>query len=94
MAYDIMNERGFVSGGPSIGGLDNIKTALDSISSATYPEMAAFLKYGFSTRPIRLKYEANALSKFMYDPTVKASLINIGLAASKSNDIVILHNHM
>jgi hypothetical protein len=94
MAYDIYDEKDYVAGGPSIGGLSDLKDELKRISPATYPQMASLLTYGFAKSPMRLKYEAMALSKQVQSPTVKATLIELGKAAAKSQTIVILHNHL
>lgn len=94
MAYDLHDEQGFVAGGPSIGGLTDLRKSLSTISPAVYPQMASLLTYGFCSSPIRLKYEAVALSKQAQPASVKKTLIELGKAAAKSRTIVILHNHV
>lgn len=93
MAYEIDDEQGFVAGGPSIGGLSDLKAELKQVSPAVYPQMANLLTYGYANSPTRLKYEAIALSKIVKSPTVKATLIELGKAASKAITVVILHDN-
>lgn len=94
MAFDIHDAKGFVAGGPSIGGLQNLRADLKSISKAAYPQLEALLTYGYATNPQRLKFEVQALSKQCPTDTVKQTLLEIGAAASKAKEIVILHNHV
>lgn len=93
MAYEIDDEQGFVAGGPSIGGLSDLKEELKHISPATYPQMANLLTYGYANSPSRLKYEVVALSRIVKSATVKQTLIELGKAAAKAVTIVILHDN-
>lgn len=90
MSYDLYNEKGYIGPGPCINGLKALKTAVKGLSTIKYPTIAQLLKHGYAVSPILLKHEAMEVSKQVTDKGVKASLIDIGKAASKSNDIVIL----
>lgn len=94
MSYDIYDEKGYVAGGPSIGGMSDLKNAIKPLSAATYPQMSSLLKFGYSASPIRLKYEAMKLGKQVQSSTVAATLVELGKAAAKAQHIVILHNHL
>lgn len=90
MSYDLYNENGYVGPGPCINGLRQLKQATKSKSTIKYPTIAHLLKHGYAPSPILLKGEAMGLSREVTDKGVKATLLEIGKAASKSNDIVIL----
>jgi hypothetical protein len=94
MAYDLHDSKGFVGGGPNINGLRALKIELSHVSPAVYPQMAMFMTYGYATSPLRLKYEAAALSKQCKDPGVKNTLLEISKISAKADSIVILHNHV
>jgi hypothetical protein len=93
MAYEICDEKGWIAGGPSIGGLSELKEELKKINPATYPQMASLLTHGYASNPTRLKYEAMALSKICKSKDVCSTLVELGKAAAKSKEIVILHDH-
>ena len=94
MAYELFDSKGVVHNGPSIGGLADLKTELrvKHISSAMYPQMASFIHNGYANSPIRFKLECVALSRAVTDPTVKATLIELGKGSAKAKGIVILHD--
>jgi hypothetical protein len=94
MAYDLHDEKGYVGGGPSINGLRALKADLVHVSPNVYPQMAMLLTHGFANSPLRLKYEAAALSKLVKNMGPRKTLIEIGKIAAKSKTIVILHNHL
>lgn len=94
MAYDIYNENGFASAGPSINGLRVLKQQLGTLDSARFPQLASLFKFGFAPSPARLKYEVMEVTKQVSDPDVKSTLLEIGRGAARSSVIVILHSHM
>lgn len=95
MAYDINDSNGFVAGGPSIGGLADLREELTARNAASlYPQLSMFLDKGYASNPSKLKFECQALSTLVKRTTVKQTLVELGLAANKAKDIVILHNHL
>lgn len=96
MSYDINGDGGnFVAGGPSIGGLSELKQEIAArINPKLIPNVVQFLNDGHSSNPSRLKYEFQAVAKQVKSPTVKKTCLEIAKAAGKCKDVVILHNHI
>lgn len=96
MSYDINGDGGkFVAGGPSIGGLSELKAEIaQRINPKTIPNVMQFLNDGHSTNPMRLMYEFQAVAKQVGIASVKKTCLEIAKAASKCKEIVILHNHL
>lgn len=94
MSYDIHGDQGvYVAGGPSIGGLADLKEELAKSPNA-FPQIIAFVDKGYSGNPVRLMYEFRMLAKRAKSDTVKKSCAEIAEACKKCKEVVILHNHL